>query len=477
MNTVRTPRSRASSTSRLVSVVAMRASEKALLTRRQPTPSRYNGPASIVSSRRPARATDANILQRLFSAVANVVLRVRRLPTGRRNGRVGQSPCGLSACPLSSLSQDGRERARLRLSGSPHDGYERSDRIQPGRSPGLEVHPRETAEFNRAHRHPTETLCRSAWQSSTMLSISSSVSSPCFHPYSVVAPWTLPLAMQQQVVRSVVVEATCAICTSSTNATSLGLEHPGAQLRRVYRRRAITPSSRHPATARSRQTAVEDQATDRAFRNGQHKNVFVGISKFVSPVDPRVPVLNCLLRFLIDLDSRELSKRYSQRSVLPPDVHEHLVLGYLLRGQADHIYALPKPQRRRRTFSNAFRLKWKLQMLLQVAKPPKSLFLSVVCVRDDLEGKALIKVVVILTTCHEVALPLYSVDDPRTSCNASAPCTERKESSARSSSRSTPSRIAWVDRLSSVLRVDPDAPAELPVVGADAGPAPTRGPR
>jgi len=34
-------------------------------------------------------------------------------------------------------------------------------------------------------------------------------------------------------------------------------------------------------------------------------------------------------------------------------------------------------------------------MLFQVAEPAKSLFFGVVCVRDNFEGKALIKVVVV----------------------------------------------------------------------------------
>src|SRR5438128_12333907 len=101
-----------------------------------------------------------------------------------------------------------------------------------------------------------------------------------------------------------------------------------------------------------------------------------------------MPVLNGLLHFLVNLDSRQLSKRYSQRSVLPTDVDEHLVLAHVLRRQGDHVYLLPKADWRRRAFSNTFRLKRKLQMLFHVAKPPNSLLFSVVCVRDDLEGKA-----------------------------------------------------------------------------------------
>src|SRR5712691_11042443 len=130
-----------------------------------------------------------------------------------------------------------------------------------------------------------------------------------------------------------------------------------------------------------------------------------------------MPVLNRLLRFLINLDSRQLSKRYSQRSVLPPDIHEHLVLAHVLRRQSDHVYLLPKAEWRRRAFGNTFRLKRKLQMLFQVAEPAKGLLFRVVCVRDDLEGKALFKVVVIRTPCHEAALRL-SVDEASTSCNA-----------------------------------------------------------
>src|SRR5438128_1859494 len=136
-----------------------------------------------------------------------------------------------------------------------------------------------------------------------------------------------------------------------------------------------------------------------------------------------MPVLNRLLRFLINLDSRQLSKRYSQRSVLPPDIHEHLVLAHVLRRQSDHVHLLPKAEWRRRALGNAFRLKRKLQMLFQVAKPPKSLLFTVVCVSDDLEGEALIKVV-IHTRCHEVALPRLSVDEAPTSCNSVPGCTE-----------------------------------------------------
>jgi hypothetical protein len=47
-----------------------------------------------------------------------------------------------------------------------------------------------------------------------------------------------------------------------------------------------------------------------------------------------------------------------------------------------------------------------------------------VCVRDDLEGKAPIKVVVIHTRCHEVAVPTLSVDEAPTSCNAVPVCTQ-----------------------------------------------------
>ncbi len=78
----------------------------------------------------------------------------------------------------------------------------------------------------------------------------------------------------------------------------------------------------------------------------------------------------------------------------------------VLRRQGDHVYLLTKAEWRRWALGNAFRLKRKLQMLFQVAKPPKSLLFSVVCVRDDLEGKALIKVVIIHTRCHEAALPI-----------------------------------------------------------------------
>jgi hypothetical protein len=49
-----------------------------------------------------------------------------------------------------------------------------------------------------------------------------------------------------------------------------------------------------------------------------------------------------------------------------------------------------------------FRLKRKLQMLFQVAEPAKSLLFNIMCIRNDLEGKALIKVVIVRTVCHEV---------------------------------------------------------------------------
>jgi hypothetical protein len=66
--------------------------------------------------------------------------------------------------------------------------------------------------------------------------------------------------------------------------------------------------------------------------------------QLITAIDPSMPILLRLVRLIVNISSTKLCKGYRQHSLVPPDVHLHLVFAVFLCRHTDDLHLVADAQ-------------------------------------------------------------------------------------------------------------------------------------